>query len=351
MKPMRVDSLPAIAACVLCAMSSLALADPVVTPVMTGLANPRGIAFGPEGALYVAEAGSGGAGPCVELRGENLCYGPTGAISRLFKGQQARIVTGLPSYADPLVPGANGPNDIALLGRGQALVTLGLGADPILRPDFGPAGDHFGTLIKTTPSGQWKVVADVSAHEADENPAGGPIDTNPYGLLAEPGAYHVADAGANAVLRVDANGEVSTVAALPARPFRDTDAVPTAVVRGPDGALYVSELSGVPFTAGAANIWRVVPGESPQVHAAGFKTIIDLAFGPDGALYVLEYASGPVFFAGPGRVLRVDADDNRDVIIGGLPFPTSLAFGPDGALYVTRNGLSATAGEVLRVTF
>jgi glucose/arabinose dehydrogenase len=31
--------------------------------VMSGLDNPRGLAFGPEGALYVAEAGRGGPGP------------------------------------------------------------------------------------------------------------------------------------------------------------------------------------------------------------------------------------------------------------------------------------------------
>ena len=33
-------------------------AEPTVTVVMSGLDNPRGLAFGPEGALYVAEAGS-----------------------------------------------------------------------------------------------------------------------------------------------------------------------------------------------------------------------------------------------------------------------------------------------------
>jgi glucose/arabinose dehydrogenase len=31
-------------------------------PVMTGLDNPRGLAWGPEGGLYVAEAGRGGSG-------------------------------------------------------------------------------------------------------------------------------------------------------------------------------------------------------------------------------------------------------------------------------------------------
>jgi glucose/arabinose dehydrogenase len=34
--------------------------------VAEGLDNPRGIGFGPDGALYVAESGSGGAGPRVE---------------------------------------------------------------------------------------------------------------------------------------------------------------------------------------------------------------------------------------------------------------------------------------------
>lgn len=40
-----------------------------VSVVMSGLDNPRGLAFGPEGALYVVEAGRGGNGPSVFLRG------------------------------------------------------------------------------------------------------------------------------------------------------------------------------------------------------------------------------------------------------------------------------------------
>jgi hypothetical protein len=38
------------------------------------------------------------------------------------------------------------------------------------------------------------------------------------------------------------------------------EAVPTAVAVGPDGAYYVSELTGFPFSKGAARIWRVAPG-------------------------------------------------------------------------------------------
>lgn len=52
--------------------------------VMSNLDNPRGLAWGPEGGLYVAEAGSPVVnGPCAPIaRGEN-CYSGTGAISRL----------------------------------------------------------------------------------------------------------------------------------------------------------------------------------------------------------------------------------------------------------------------------
>ena len=40
-----------------------ARADYVITVVMDSLDNPHGLAFGPGGGLYVAEAGRGGTGP------------------------------------------------------------------------------------------------------------------------------------------------------------------------------------------------------------------------------------------------------------------------------------------------
>jgi hypothetical protein len=46
----------------------------------------------------------------------------------------------------------------------------------------------------------------------------------------------VARAGANALLRVAADGTISTVAVFPSRPTRSIDSVPTAVAVGPDGA-------------------------------------------------------------------------------------------------------------------
>ena len=173
-------------------------AQPAVTVVMSELDNPRGLAIGPEGALYVAEAGRGGPGPCgVNSPGETRCYGPTGAISRLWRGEQERVASGLPSHALPDGSGASGPNDISFQGRGGAFITFGLGFDQRLRDAMQAAGPLFGTLVKMSASGQWRIVADILAHEASANPGGGAVDCKPYGVLAESGRRLVTDAGGN----------------------------------------------------------------------------------------------------------------------------------------------------------
>jgi hypothetical protein len=318
------------------------------TTVMSGLDNPRGLAFSPAGALYVIEAGRGGNGPCPVHRNQPMCYGATGALTRLRDGAQERIAVGFPSYISPSGE-VTGAHDVSFLGVGGAYVTIGFGGDPAQRGVFGTDGALFGTLVHVAASGRWWPISDVAAHEGRFNPAGDRVDTNPYGLLVEPGARLVADAGANALLEVKPNGQTTTVAVFLSRPARSTDAVPTAVVKGPDGAYYVSELTGTPFTAGAARIYRVVPGESPEPYVTGFKTVIDLDFGPDGSLYVLQYATGPVFFSGPGQIVRVAPDGTRSVIVTGLTMPTSIVVGPDGGLYVTNYGTSIGAGEVVRI--
>src|SRR5688572_8872256 len=71
--------------------------------IASGLDNPRGLTFGADGALYVAEAGRGGTSALCAPdpgTGANRCYGATGAVTRITGiGAQQRVVTGLPSIA------------------------------------------------------------------------------------------------------------------------------------------------------------------------------------------------------------------------------------------------------------
>jgi hypothetical protein len=109
----------------LCSAPSDKAADQQIEVIANGFDNPRGLAFGPEGPLNVLEAGRGGEGPCTpfELFGDVVCFGLTGAVTRIGEGQQQRIVTGLGSIAHPDDGGfAFGPHDISFQGRGNAYV-------------------------------------------------------------------------------------------------------------------------------------------------------------------------------------------------------------------------------------
>ncbi len=340
---------------VTCAMGLLTatpLAAQTSTLIMSGLNNPRGLALGPDGGIYVAEAGTGGSGPCqIGSTNQSRCYGLTGAISRFLNGVQQQVVTELPSHAPAGSSNeALGPHDVGFQGS-TMYVTMGLGFDPSLpsRPQWGFRGGMFGTLLQISRTGEISEAADVSAYERDVNPGGGPLDSNPFGLLVLPTLRLVADAGANALLSIIPSGLVNTVAVFPSRPTRSTDAVPTAVAVGPDGAYYVSELSGVPFTAGASNIYRVVPGQAPTVFQSGFTTVTDIDFGPDGSLYVVEHSTGPAFFALPGDIVRITAGGQRTVLVSNLNRPTSVLVASDGTVYYTNKGTTAGAGEVWRL--
>lgn len=330
-----------------------------ITVVMSNLNSPRGLGWGPEGALYVAEAGTttatGACIPVIEGGPVTKCYSGTGSISRLWKGRQERVVSGLPSTFLVENGFAAGPQDISLHGRGNAHVPIGLGNNPGIRAAFGEAGALLGALIQLAPSGEWRVVADISGFEAFANPAGGPVDSNPYGVLAEAGRTFVVDAGGNSLLEVSASGAVSVIATFPSTPapppFNQSEAVPTKVERGPDGALYVSTLSGVPFLAGAAAIYRVIPGQAPQLYAGGFKMITDFTFGPDGSMYVLQFATAPLFLGGPGALIHIAPDGTRSTITTELFQPTGVTVGKDGSVYVSNKGTLTGLGEVLRIVF
>jgi sugar lactone lactonase YvrE len=240
------------------------------------------------------------------------------------------------------------------------------------RAGLGEAAAGLASIYAFTPFGRVSKRADLGDYETTADPDRGQPgveapDSNPNSVLNRRRGYVAVDSGGNDLLRVRRDGEISTIATFP---FRFVDAppflelppgtqiplqpVPTAVATGPDGAYYVSQLTGFPFPAGAANIYRVVPGSAPEVYASGLTNVTDLAFGRDGSLYLVEISKAGLLTEASeestvGDVVRIAPDGEKTIVADNLASPYGLAIGRGGDLYVTVNSTSAGEGQVLRL--
>lgn len=334
--------------------------------IANGLDNPRGLAFGPDGGLYIAEAGRGGNGASIVApNGQTVSFGASGGVTRYLNGSSQRVLSNLPSLAVASGANAVGLHDIVFDSGGQAFGIIGLQANPSARNTLtvgGAPGNNFGQLVRLTVDGSntpQTNIADVSAFEAANNPDGTTVDSNPYGLVARTGGgFAVADAGANALLGVTGAGSVSLLATFapgttPNPPPPTFQAVPTSVALAANGDFFVGQLTGAPFPIGGANIYRVPSaGGTPTVVASGFTTIIDMITGTDGNIYVLQLTSNGVGAnPGPGQLIRVDPLTGAKTLMLSSPLlsPGGVAQGADGAFYVTNMGTSAGGGQLIRV--
>lgn len=336
--------------------------------VADGLHNPRGLVVAENGDIYVAEAGVGGpsathGGVCLPNPegGSDVCLGDSGAVSRVgANGVVSRVVAGLPSIAAPPGFGATGPSDVVMVGDQRLATVIGLGADPAARASLPEIGRALGTVIETKlRQGGTVTVADVAAFEGTANPIHSP-DSNPVGLARARSGYLVADAGGNTVVQTSRRGGVSLVATLldgdaVQNPFAppgvtvEPQAVPTAVAVGPDGATYVSQLTGFPFPQGASTIWRIASDGSRSAWATGLTAVTDLAFGPDGSLYAIQRATGAMM-AGNGSLVVIGPHGGSPTTIAAeLSAPYGLALNASGtSAYVTTDTVTPF-GKIVRI--
>jgi hypothetical protein len=352
--------------------------------IAAGLNQPHGLTIGPEGDLYVAEAGDDQTGADCLTGVEASCANTSGVIARITpQGSVSTAVSQLSSVGNPMdAPGGAGVAGVQVVGGQIYGVIQNQNIDPTTgNESYGSAGALLGDLVRAPLSGgPATAVASFGPYEAANNPDGGAgngpgdpsIDSDPYGIVAFDGGLAVADAAANDVLFVNAADQISTLAVLPLISEPDghggtvqAQAVPTSLAVGPDGALYVGELGGAAGNdVGDVNVYRIVPGHAPTVYASGLTMIGGIAFDQAGRLLVLEIDTAGINDPQPGgqpasgALIRINKDGSQTTLASaGLLFPLGLTVAPDGSVYATNFGVLTPAtspipgvsGEVVRI--
>jgi len=325
-------------------------------PIAEHLNNPRQITFGPDGSLFVAEAGSGAVnatvrGRCFAGPEGTACPGNTASITAVHRPGTAgadsgeRVVTGL----------------LSLAGRDGSFA---VGLDAI---DFAPDGKLFGIIAAAPPglprslarqAGQVLTglrgdrpvtVADIAAYSfAHPNPGHEP-DSDPYGIAAMGSTTYVADAANNTLLKVTRDGRISTLHVFPYRHGSNgIDTVPTSVVVGPDHMLYVGTLAS--FVPGAAKVYVVNPDTGRVVRTIdGLTTVSAVAVGANGTVYAAELFAGcppDDHSCTPGRIAVIPQRGERHEIE--VPLPGGVAV-HEGHLYASVLAIVPGGGAVWRL--
>jgi glucose/arabinose dehydrogenase len=348
--------------------------EPTPFVLASGLEGPRGLRFGPDGFLYVAEAGTGGTnstiGQCPQVPGPPGGPGPDtgGLTARISKispsGKVSTVASGFPSVT--IGPGgANGTIGVAdvVFLDGELYAVVGGGGC-----SHGNPHNSSGIAKVNLKDGSWQLIADIGAwlkthpskyESADDFEPDGTL----YSAIANNGRLLTVEPNHGQVISVTKTGEITQLIDISAS---EGHIVPTAIAAH-DWALFVGNLNLFPIDPQWARILTISaldtddfsylpPGLQPTrgfrivSSKAGFTTVVAVDFGPDGLLYVLELSDAAGFpTVGAGKVVRVKRSGDIEEIVTGLSVPTGMTFGPDGRLYVSNFGAApAGAGQILR---
>jgi hypothetical protein len=133
------------------------------------------------------------------------------------------------------------------------------------------------------------------------------------------------------------------------------EAVPTGITRVGE-EYYVTLTGGCPYPEGGGRLVAIDEQRNERTVVDGLNMPIDVAQGPDGTIWVLEFAEfepGASCFTGEGyqpntgRLSQLQADGSLATIMEGLNFPGAVLPAADGRVYISE----VFGGRVVRIEF
>ncbi|HLU94459.1 MAG TPA: ScyD/ScyE family protein [Membranihabitans sp.] len=313
-------------------LTTITFGQTEVSVVASNLKSPVGVSSGPNGALLIAEAGTG-----HDDGGVTILHPLLGQI---------KVLDSMPSYFDTLTQEIVGPYRVQMLEGLMAAVFIssvnGPLASSILIYDAAELEDIVllgGTLGPNDALHQINVGEFVLGQ--------GYTQSNPFSLVHDGCDMYIVDAAANAIIkRTGLTGVLSVFAE-----FEDvvnpsgfgppvTNAVPTRIVQDTAGFL-VSSLTGFPFVHGVSNIYHVDWEGNVTVRDSGYTLVTDMTLDPGGnGFYTLQFASFnqdsmPPFVNNSSIITHTDAEGNRDTVASGFGASPGFLLHEDGSFYVT----------------
>jgi hypothetical protein len=358
-----------------------------VQVVASGLEDPRGLVFGPDHRLYVAEAGTvqgtfvpppppAPTEPPTRIRCE--VYWPAGPATPGYTGRVSRInrdggftvmADGLPSFAANNLIGGDriGAAGVAFLGERLYTVVGGAGCS------HGHPSEP-NALDRVYPDGSTVAVTDLSNFLRSNVDSKPPTDADfePdgvwYNLVRAFGGFYTTEPNHGVIVRIENDGAITRSADLIAAVKlidHDGDHTYSALTKH-RGALFVGTLGRIDDDFSGA-VYRVSPDlSSVQQIVGGLHGVLGIAFDRRNRMYVLETTAAGVTppFSDPtvGRLVRVEKNGALTPLVKNLTFPSALIAGPDGAFYISNCGYhcddrsafpptltSLKAGQILKV--
>lgn len=281
------------------------------TLLTSGLEGASGSTVGPDGALYVPE-------------------GAAGRITRVDPqtGEKTTFAEGLPKAIFPI----GGVVDVAFIGNtAYALVTM-------VGSDIG--GNDVVGIYRVDGPNSFTAIADLGEF-AIKNPSGSEVFIATgvhYAMEPFTSGFLVTDGHHNRVLRVILNkGKVMEFKSF-------GNIVPTGLARA-GKTVYMAQAGPVPHLPEDGKVVSFSAKSSAvKLVASGAPLLVDVEFGPGGALFALAQGfwdgvnHGDPATEDSGELVMVNEDGSFTVLAEGLDRPTSFEFIGNSAYVVTFDG-------------